>query len=299
MSMLNSWQRNVSLAPLTTLGIGGPADYFVEAHSLDELADAVRQAKETGMPYFVLGTGANLLIGDGGFRGLVIHNRAESFEFNGNKLRSDSGAVIADLINASLDKKLSGLEHFVGIPSSVGGALWQNLHFLAPDRQSTLFIETVLSSARILDENLQIHEVAAEFFQFGYDESILRHKPIIVLEATFQLTLANSEDIQKQMYANMQWRRQRQPQLDEFPSCGSVFKKISGVGAGRLIEEAGLKGHRIGDAQISDKHANYIVNLGSAKAADVCGLLRLVQDSVSDNSGYGLEPEISFMGEFT
>lgn len=292
------WQQNVLLAPLTTFGIGGPADYFVEVTDQDQLADAVCKARSKELPYFVLGTGANLLIGDNGFRGLVIHNRASGYEFRGDKLRSESGATIAELINASLAEGLSGMEHFTGIPSSVGGALWQNLHFLAPDRERTLYIESVVEMARILDENNQVREVGPDFFQFGYDESILRHKPIIVLEATFRLTPGSTEDMRRQMEANLQWRRERQPQLSDYPSCGSVFKKIAGVGAGRVIDEAGLKGRRIGNAQISTQHANYIVNLGEARAEDVCQLIRLVQDTVFEKNGYSLEPEISFTGEF-
>lgn len=299
MTVSDTWQRNTSLAPLTTFNIGGPADYFVEVTTQDELAGAVREARNTDIPYFVLGTGANLLIGDGGFRGVVIHNQASGYEFHGNTLRTDSGATVAELINASADAGLSGLEHFTGIPSSVGGALWQNLHFLSPDRERTLYIESILESARILDENSEIRFVGTEFFEFGYDESVLRHKPIIVLEAVFRLTPASPEDMRRQMDANLQWRQQRQPQLAEYPSCGSVFKKIAGVGAGRLIEQAGLKGRRIGDAQISAKHANYIINRGQARAEDVCGLIRLVQENVRRDSGYALEPEISFTGEFT
>lgn len=298
MNIPEHWQKDVPLAPLTTFGIGGPADYFTTANTQDELADAIREARNSDIPYFVLGTGANLLIGDNGFRGVVIHNQATNFDFEDTWLRSDSGAVVADLIETSTEKGLSGLEHYTGIPSSVGGALWQNLHFLSPDRNDTMYIESVLTSARILDENGQIRRVDTDFFEFGYDESILRHKPIIVLEATFQLTPASPEDMRKQMEANLQWRQQRQPQLTEFPSCGSVFKKIAGVGAGRLIEGAGLKGYRIGNARISDKHANYIVNLGDARADDVCQLIRLVQDTVFEKTGYSLEPEISFTGEF-
>lgn len=298
MNIPEHWQKDVPLAPLTTFGIGGPADYFTTANTQGELADAIREARNSDIPYFVLGTGANLLIGDNGFRGVVIHNQATNFDFEDTWLRSDSGAVVADLIETSTEKGLSGLEHYTGIPSSVGGALWQNLHFLSPDRNDTMYIESVLTSARILDENGQIRRVDTDFFEFGYDESILRHKPIIVLEATFQLTPASPEDMRKQMEANLQWRQQRQPQLTEFPSCGSVFKKIAGVGAGRLIEGAGLKGYRIGNARISDKHANYIVNLGDARADDVCQLIRLVQDTVFEKTGYSLEPEISFTGEF-
>jgi UDP-N-acetylmuramate dehydrogenase len=157
-------QRDVSLAPLTTYRIGGPADLFVAVNSAEELLAAVRAAREAAIPWFLLGTGANILIGDGGFRGLVIHNRAAAVHVEGTRVTAESGTTIADLIAATADAELSGLEHFAGIPSSVGGAIWQNLHFLAPDRQRTLFIEDVVYNARILDARSQVQQVDREWF---------------------------------------------------------------------------------------------------------------------------------------
>lgn len=291
-------EEGVMLAPHTTYQIGGPADYFYRARSKGEFAAAISAAREEGVPYFILGTGANILIGDKGFRGLVIKNEATEFRFDDTHLVAESGAVIADLIEMSRDRGLSGLEHFVGIPSTVGGALWQNLHFLAPDRQSTLYIESVLESAEILDEDGEIKTVGKDFFQFGYDTSVLHAREIFVTEATFLLSPKDKGQIDTQMRENLSWREEKQPQLRDFPSCGSVFKKIEGVGAGRLIDEAGLKGHTIGGAQISPKHANYIVNLGGATASDVRALVALAQETVASKLGYRLEPEIRFVGEF-
>jgi UDP-N-acetylmuramate dehydrogenase len=291
-------EKNVRLAPYTTYQIGGPADLFVEVFSAEELVAAVKAARIEKIPYFVLGTGANILITDKGFRGLVIRNLATRIEFlSGNKVRAESGVTIAKLIEKTRDAGLSGLEHFVGIPSSVGGAIWQNLHFLAPDRKSTLYIEGVLDSAKILNDKDEVLAVDPNFFQFGYDDSILHHQEVIVLEVTFQLTPKSSEEIQRQMDANQAWRNEKQPQLDEFASCGSVFKKIEGVGAGRLIDQAGLKGTRIGQAEISEKHANYIVNLGGASAKDVLDLIKLAQEKVREKTGYQIEPEIRVVGE--
>lgn len=271
---------------------------FVEAKSKNELAAAVKTARESEIPYFILGTGANILVGDKGFRGLVIHNRADKFRFEGNCLIAESGAVVGDLIEACVKRGFSGLEHFVGIPSSVGGAIWQNLHFLAPDRKSTLYIEPLIESAEVLDESLKTKTVDRRYFQMGYDDSILHHKPITVLEVTFELKPSDQEGMKKQMEKNLNWRSRRQPQLWEFASCGSVFKKIEGIGAGRLIDEAGLKRERVGDAMISGRHANTIINLGRASAADVRALIKLAQDKVKAHSGYELEPEIGFVGEF-
>lgn len=291
-------QRSVILAPYTTYQIGGPADWFVEASTVGELVYAVKEARRKQVPYFILGCGANILVSDKGFRGLVIHNKAKQVEFLPNQqLRAASGAIIAELIESCRDRRLSGLEHFVGIPSTVGGAIWQNLHFLAPDRQSTLYIGDILVSARVLDEQSEIHTVDREFFRFGYDDTILHHRELILLDATLQLATAPGEQIQKQMDENMAWRVAKQPQLWEYPSCGSVFKKIEGVGAGRLIDQVGLKGKRIGNAEISPKHANYIVNLGGATAADVVDLIDLAKRTVKEQTGYMLETEIRFVGQ--
>lgn len=290
-------QKNVVLAPFTTYKIGGEADFFVEVKNEGDLINAISEARKNNVPYFLLGTGANILIKDAGFRGLVIRNLYSDFKLDGDKLWAASGAVIADLINECKNHGLSGLEHFVGIPSSVGGAIWQNLHFLSPDRQGTTFIAEVVESARILDENLNKKTVDKDFFKFGYDDSILHHKNIVVLDVTFKLRPKPEEEIEKQMTENMAWRIAKQPQLDEFPSCGSVFKKIEGVGAGRLIDQAGLKGKQIGGIKISEKHANYMVNVGGGKATDVLALIDLAQKEVKQKTGYELEPEIRILGE--
>ncbi|HSX14876.1 MAG TPA: UDP-N-acetylmuramate dehydrogenase [Candidatus Saccharimonadales bacterium] len=290
--------KDVPIAPFTTYQIGGPADYFITANSKSELAEAVSSARNENMPYFILGTGANILVGDKGFRGLVIHNQAKSFHFDDNLLIAESGCVITDLITESVKKGLSGLEHFAGIPSSVGGAIWQNLHFLAPDRKSTIFIGQFIKSADILDRTGEVHTVGNDFFQFGYDDSILHHQEIAVLDVTFALDSKPSTQIEERVIANLAWRSKKQPQLSEYPSCGSVFKKIEGVGAGRLIDKAGLKNKQIGGAAVSSKHTNYIVNKANATAADVRKLISIVQSEVKRDSGYNLEPEISFIGEF-
>lgn len=291
-------QKNIILAPYTTYKIGGRADYFVEVTNSAALLQAVVAARKDKIPYFILGCGANILVTDKGFRGLVIRNKANNYHFlPNNQMVVESGAIIADLIQFTRDNELSGLEHFVGIPSTVGGAMWQNLHFLAPDRQRTLYIEEIVVGATILAEDDTIMSVEKLFFQFGYDESILHGKEVVVLDVTFQFTKKPRSEIQAQMDANMEWRTAKQPQLWEFSSCGSVFKKIDGVGAGRLIDQAGLKGKQIGQAQVSPKHANYLVNLGGATAQDVLDLIALVQHEVQEKTGYALEPEISIIGE--
>jgi len=290
------------LAPYTTFRIGGPADLFYEAASGDELAAAILAARRLGVPWFLLGLGANILVGDRGFRGLVIRNRARRLDLlPGHRLRAESGAAVdPDLIEVAVAHGLSGLEHFVGIPSTVGGALWQNLHFLspAPARERTMFIAEVTREAEILSAEGERRTVGVDYFQFGYDQSILHHRRDVVLSATFELVPAEPALLRRVMAENLDWRRARHPPLDTEPSAGSIFKKIEGIGAGRLIDECGLKGTRIGGAMVTPRHANIFINTGNATAADVRALITHVQEVVAQRTGYGLEPEISFVGEF-
>ncbi len=271
---------------------------FVEVHTIDELTHAVFEARREKIPFFLLGCGANILVTDKGFRGLIIRNLANKVTIlDDNKILAESGAIITDLIEQSKNLGLSGFEHFADIPSTVGGAMWQNLHFLSPDRKRTVFIEEIVQTSRILTEEGQFLAVGVDYFQYGYDTSILQVRKDIVLEVTFQLRPKPKEEIFGVIDANIAWRRAKQPLLAEFPSCGSVFKKIEGIGAGRLIDQAGLKGKRIGGAEVSPKHANFIVNMGNAKAADVLELIKYVQEEVKRKSGHALETEITVIGE--
>lgn len=294
-------RRGVALAPFTTFKIGGPADYFYEAHSADELARAVAFARELSVPYFVLGLGANVLVGDRGFRGCVIRNAANAFTFSTDgRLETESGATIKELIQESARLGWSGLEHYVGIPSTVGGAIWQNLHFLspAPERERTMFIAEVFQSCEILSQEGERKTVDSGYVKFGYDDSVFHHRRDIVLAATFTLERADPAAIHRILQENLSWRGGKHPWLEWHPSAGSIFKKIEGVGAGRLVDQCGLKGHRVGDAQISHIHANIMVNLGHATAADVRTLIAKAQRAVQDKFSLRLEVEIGFVGEF-
>jgi UDP-N-acetylmuramate dehydrogenase len=293
--------RDVVLAPYTTFKIGGPADLFYETRSAEELANAVATARELGINHFVLGLGANVLIGDGGFRGLIIRNASAAFDFaSDGTLRADSGVVMKSLIQEAVHRGWSGLEHYVGIPSTVGGAIWQNLHFLspAPERERTMFIAEVFESCEILTEEGERKTVGADYVKFGYDDSVFHHRRDIVLRVTFRLTRGDTNVMQKIMQENLSWRGGKHPWLEWHPSVGSIFKKIEGVGAGRLIDQCGMKGYRIGDAQISHIHANIMVNLGSATARDVRALIAAAQRAVRERFNQNLETEIGFIGSF-
>jgi UDP-N-acetylmuramate dehydrogenase len=294
-------KRHEPLAPYTTFKIGGPADLYFEADTADALATAILTARKAEVPYFVLGLGANVLIADKGVRGLVIRNVASHLSFREDgQLWVESGAVMAKVIPEAVRRGWSGLEHYVGIPSTVGGAIWQNLHFLspAPERERTMFIAEVFRSAELLTEENERRTVDAAYMRFGYDDTILHHRTDFVLAATFQLERRDPAVMHRIMQENLSWRGARHPWLDWYPSAGSIFKKIEGIGAGRLVDQCGLKGYRVGDAQISHIHANIMVNLGHATAADVVALIRYAQTTVRDAHGHELEPEIGFIGEF-
>ena len=295
-------ERDVRLAPLTTFRIGGPADYFVRARTADELVLAIGAARELGIPHFLLGRGANILVGDHGFRGLVIRCEVGGIDFlDERRVRAGAGVdTFPDLIDATVERGLGGLHHFVGIPSTVGGALWQNLHFLspAPGRERTVFIEEILESAEILTEEGERRTVDVEYFEFGYDRSVLHSRDDIVLSATFVLESAPIDDLRQVMRENLKWRDERHPDLWLYPCAGSIFQKIDGIGAGRLIDECGLKGHVHGAAGIFHKHANIVVNFGGATAAEVRWLIDLAQETVAQKTGHELVPEITFVGEF-
>ena len=295
-------ERNVPLAPLTTFRIGGPADLMVRADTSADLARAVSGARALEIPWFVLGKGANILVADAGFRGLVIRSEVAGIEFPDDvRVRAGAGVeVFPNLIQATVTRGLGGLHHFVGIPSSVGGALWQNLHFLspAPRRERTVFIEEVLESAEILTEEGELRQADTSYFDFGYDRSILQERRDIVLSATFRLNPTPVEELRQVIRENLAWRDERHPDLWLYPCAGSVFRKIDGIGAGRLIDACGLRGRVHGSAEIFHRHANIIVNLGGATAEEVCYLVDLARETVLRETGHELVPEISFIGEF-
>ncbi len=293
--------RNAPIAPYTTFRIGGPADLLYDADTGDDLAGAIDSAEAAGVEWFVLGLGANILVGDGGFRGLVFRNRAQHVIWHADgRCEAESGTIMADLIREAVARGWSGLEHYVGIPSTVGGAIWQNLHFLspAPARERTMFIAEVFDTCRIRQETGERIQVNAGYVGFGYDDTIFHHTRDVVLEVTFRLERGDTDIMHRILQENLSWRGARHPWLEHHPSAGSIFKKIEGIGAGRLVDQCGLKGFRIGDAQISHMHANIMVNLGHATARDVRALIAHAQTAVLQQFGHRLEPEIGFIGEF-
>jgi UDP-N-acetylmuramate dehydrogenase len=316
-------QKNSYLSNFTTYKIGGSADLFISTRSRNELKEAVLYALDHNVPYFVLGVGANILVSDKGFRGLVIRNLYNDVHMDSyptkeirdpnthelietkevHFLRAGSGAMIDRIIHYTRNRDFSGFEHFAGIPSTVGGSLWQNLHFLNPERDKTLFISDIVHHAHSINTKTGNENFLFQHdFKFGYDTSILHEGNHIILDAVFSLEKSNFHDIGTRMCANLEWRKERHPPVDLLPSCGSVFKKTMYQGemiaAAKLIDQAGLKGYSKNDAMISNKHPNFITNHGSAKAEDVIHIIRHIRKVVFDKFGVLLEPEIQFVGEF-
>jgi UDP-N-acetylmuramate dehydrogenase len=304
-------QQNVVLAPFTTYKIGGPADYFIEAGSIEELIRAVAAARAQGTEFFILGAGANILVSDAGYRGLVIHNRARNIEIDSvnGLITAESGATLGEVIAAAKAAELGELEYFTYVPSSIGGAVRQNFHFIKVDAahfaatgeiisSETQYLADRVAGGVILDTEGKVHRVDHDWFKFDYDYSVMLETGDILLSADLRVVLRPADEIQAQIDASLAWRKAKQPLLEDFPSSGSIFMKIAGVGAGRLIEAAGLKGFTVGGAQVSPKHANYIVNLGGATAQDVLQVIRHVQTNVQATSGYELKTEIGLVGEW-
>ncbi|MEA2576540.1 MAG: UDP-N-acetylmuramate dehydrogenase [Chloroflexota bacterium] len=287
--------RDEPLARFTTMRVGGPADLFATVHNIFELRSIVRFARARAIPHLVLGRGSDVVISDRGVRGLVIQDRAEGSRVDGDRYTAEAGTPMARAATESQKAGLTGLEFGLAIPGSVGGAVWANAGAHEAD------IASVLVSARVLDPEGHEAIVPAGELGLAYRDSRLKHgrpgmAPELVLEATFQLGPAEPDVIKARLDDIRRWRQAHQPL--GLPSAGSVFRNPADDSAGRLIEEAGLKGHRIGGAVVSEKHANFIVNDQKGTAADVRRLGDHVRAVVAQRHGVDLAFEIEFLGDW-
>ena len=283
------------LARYTSARIGGPADALVDINTADELAEAAQTLWDLGLPFIVLGGGSNLLISDAGVRQVVLFNQANAvrFEEGGGvpSVWAESGAGLGVISRQAAAKSLGGLEWASGIPGTIGGAVFGNAGAHGVDISSTLEMATILHRT---DGR---KDWTAQDLDYEYRGSWLKRHPgqAVVLSATLALAKRPAAEIRAQMDTFLAYRRLTQP---PGASMGSMFKNPPGDSAGRLIEAAGLKGKRIGNAQISSLHANFFLNLGDARAADVHALIREASDAVRKHSGIDLELEIELVGEW-
>jgi UDP-N-acetylmuramate dehydrogenase len=292
-------QTDLPLARFTAARLGGPADAFLEVRSLDELVQAASLLWQAGQTFTVLGGGSNVLVSDLGIRGVVLLNRARRVRFD---LESDPPSVWAEsgvnfgrLARQAAQKGLSGLEWAAGIPGTLGGAVVGNAGAHGGDMAASLLLAEILHHHGQMEIHRQTWPV--KDLQYSYRTSRLKHQlgEAVVLGARLRLAHAPFAEVQSRMDALVAFRRQTQP---PGASMGSMFKNPPGDYAGRLIEVAGLKGRRIGQAQISPLHANFFVNLGGARAQDVYGLIHLAQETVQARFGVHLELEIELLGEW-
>ncbi|WDL97445.1 UDP-N-acetylmuramate dehydrogenase [Alicyclobacillus sp. ALC3] len=282
---------NEPLALHTTWRIGGPADVFVNPHTVEELRSTVSVARQLEVPWTVIGRGSNLLVRDGGIRGLVVQlgDRFGDIRVDGNELTALAGRSAVSAASIAVRNQLAGLEFATGIPGTVGGVVMMNAG--AHGGQ----VSDVLHWADVMDTAGNIRRLSKADLQFGYRYSILRDEPGIVVAACFSLTAGDGAALIEKVKTWSQRRLRTQPL--SLPSCGSVFRNPSGTHAGHLIELAGLKGLQRGGAQISEKHANFIVNIGGATAEDVLWLIAHAQDTVQQLFGISLETEVRVMGD--
>jgi UDP-N-acetylmuramate dehydrogenase len=283
---------DAALRPATTLRIGGPADCLVDLESEADLLALFEAIRADGLPYLVLGKGSNLLVSDAGFRGVAIRlGRAfRTFAPTGALGLVRAGAALADsaFVEQARALGLGGMEFLVAIPGSIGGAIAMNAG--AHQGETARF----LTAVRYFDRDTGIREEPAARFPFAYRHSPLRgQEGRIVLAGEFQLEPVDAAEIQRRKEEIQTWRREHQPR--DFPNCGSVFKNPPGMAAARLIDEAGLKGMRRGDAQVSELHANFIVNRGHATARDVLALVDIIRETIYKRTGITLELEMQVL----
>lgn len=278
------------LSKHTTFKIGGVADTYVKVTSLSKLSTILKECRESDIDYMIIGNGSNILASDDGYRGVVIRLDGDFRKIalvDGDTVYCGAGATLAALCKFALNNGLSGLEFAWGIPGSVGGAVFMNAGAYGGEMKDVVY------SVNHLTKNGEAGRTERDGLQFGYRASVYRKNNAIITGATFKLRKDNPTDIRARMDDFLGRRSSKQPL--EYPSAGSVFKRPEGAYAGALIEQCGLKGHAHGGAQVSEKHAGFIINRANANANDVKSLIREVQTKVYDETGYNLECELIIM----
>lgn len=276
----------------TTFRIGGNADYFVKVSEAEQVQKIIALCNSENVPYYIIGNGSNMLVGDKGFRGVMIQIYKEMNHINIEEtvVTVQAGALLSMIANKALEAGLTGFEFAAGIPGTIGGAVVMNAGAYGGE------MKDVLVSAKVLTEKGEILELHNEELELGYRTSIVAKKRYIVLEATIQLEKGDKEAIKARMDELKVQRVTKQPL--EYPSAGSTFKRPTGYFAGKLIDDAGLRGFQVGGAQVSEKHCGFVINRENATAEDVVNLMAAVSDKVKELYGVSLEAEVKKVGEF-
>lgn len=276
----------------TTFRLGGAADYFLSPEKAEQVAELIHICREENISYFILGNGSNLLVSDRGYRGTVIQifKNMNDIRVEGTKLYVQAGALLSAIARKALDAGLTGMEFASGIPGTVGGAAVMNAGAYGGE------MKDIIKSVTVLTKEGEMKVLDASELQFGYRTSVIKENGYVVLEAVIQLCPGDKETIQKRMEELKEQRVTKQPL--EYASAGSTFKRPEGYFAGKLIQDAGLRGYQVGGAQVSEKHCGFVINTGDAVAEDVWNLIHDVQEKVYDKFQVKLEPEVKFLGDF-
>jgi len=280
------------MAAHTTFRVGGPADVFVTVSEEEQLRKILKYLDLTGWSYFLLGCGSNLLVSDRGYRGVVIRldGAFGGVRVDGRRITAGSSALLSQVARAACENSLCGLEFASGIPGSVGGGVRMNAGAYGGE------MAQVVRTVRVMYKDGSIMELDNNTMEFGYRSSVLKDRPYVVLDVTMELEEGKKEEILERMKELAARRREKQPL--EYASAGSTFKRPEGYFAGKLIMDAGMRGARIGGARVSDKHCGFIINDGTATAADIAELIEEVTETVKEKFGVRLEPEVIFLGDF-
>lgn len=286
-----AYRLNEPMKSHTSFKIGGPAEIFISPADEAGLCGLIKKCRESGIPYFVLGKGSNILVSDSGIDGAVIStaymNKISVCE---DRLICEAGASLSEVCRTALENSLSGLEFAYGVPGSVGGALYMNAGAYGGE------MSDIVEKADFTDENGDCHSVFSSDMKLGYRTSIFKAGEKTITRVTLKLSTGKKGEIESKMNDYIRLRREKQPL--EYPSAGSTFKRPEGHFAGALIEKNGLKGFCVGGAAVSDKHAGFIINHGNAKASDVKRLMDDVRKTVLEADGVELEPEVILIGNF-
>ena len=275
-----------------TFRVGGAADYFVSPESAEEVQKIILLCKEAGMPYYILGNGSNLLVSDQGYRGVIIqiYKSMSEISVKGEFVTAQAGALLSAIAAKAAGESLAGFEFASGIPGTIGGAAVMNAGAYGGE------MKDVLEQVTVLTKEGELLTIPREELDMGYRTSKVAKNQYIVLEAVIHLAHGEQEKIREKMNELKEKRTTKQPL--EYPSAGSTFKRPEGYFAGKLIEEAGLRGFQVGGAQVSEKHFGFVIILDNSPAAELRELIRQVSERVKANSGVTLEPEVKMLGEF-
>lgn len=285
-------KKEESMRLHTTFRVGGPADLFVSPNSVEEVCKVTALCREEGVPYYIMGNGSNLLVSDQGYRGVIIqfYKEMNDISVEGTLLRAQAGALLSAVANRALSESLTGFEFAAGIPGTLGGACVMNAGAYGGE------MKDVLKAVTVLTQEGEVLTLSNEELELGYRTSVIARKHYIVLEAEIALSEGKKEEIQAVMDDLKERRITKQPL--EYPSAGSTFKRPEGYFAGKLIQDAGLRGFQVGGAQVSEKHCGFVINKDHATAAEIAELIRQVSEKVEAQFGVKLEPEVKRLGEF-